>query len=162
PGYPEGAVADGCRHEWVPRRSEAFMLSSISSPGRVTFRKRRESPQSSKRATPGASILLRLALLFVFLLSGIAVGPSKALAADTPPPFVFIVPPASGGTYTSAQTITFVAAASDNVGVTGVEFYDGATLKSTVTVSPYMYAWTFTAADNGLHSWTAKAYDAAG
>src|SRR5262249_24973050 len=47
-------------------------------------------------------------------------------------------------------------------GVTRVEFYDGTTLKSTVTVSPYMYPWTFTAADNGVHSWTAKAYDAAG
>jgi hypothetical protein len=53
------------------------------------------------------------------------------------------------------------ATASDNVGVTKVEFYDGATLKATDTSAPYSYAWSIVAADAGSHTWTAKAYDAA-
>ncbi|MCP4226239.1 MAG: hypothetical protein GY773_23125, partial [Actinomycetia bacterium] len=59
-------------------------------------------------------------------------------------------------------TTAVSADASDNVGVTRVEFYDGTTLKGTDTTSPYSYAWTFSSIDNGSHSWTAKAYDAAG
>src|SRR5215813_14110035 len=54
------------------------------------------------------------------------------------------------------------ATASVNVGVSRVEFYDGATLKGTATAPPYTFAWPVSSASNGLHSWTAKAYDAAG
>ena len=57
--------------------------------------------------------------------------------------------------------MTLTAAASDNVGVAKVEFYDGGILKGTDTASPYTYSWCFTGADNGTHSWTARAYDAA-
>ena len=70
--------------------------------------------------------------------------------------------PPEGPTYTSAQTVTVSASASDNVGVTRVEFYDGTTLKGADTIAPYSYAWTISSADNGSYSWTAKAYDAAG
>ena len=82
--------------------------------------------------------------------------------ADTTPPSVSITSPVSGSTYTTAQTRTINASASDNVGVTTVRFYDGSTLKSTDNTSPYSYNWAFTSANNGAHSWTAKAYDAAG
>jgi chitinase len=47
------------------------------------------------------------------------------------------------------------------VWVTRVEFYDGGILKGNATDSPYRFAWLVTSADNGTHSWTAKAYDAA-
>src|SRR5262249_56334881 len=80
---------------------------------------------------------------------------------DTVAPTVSITSPAAT-TYTAAQTVTITATASDNVGVTRVEFYDGTTLKSTATTAPYTFAWAFTGTDNGAHSWTAKAYDAAG
>ena len=83
-------------------------------------------------------------------------------AEDTTPPTASITSPASGTTYTTAQTVTIAAAASDNVGVAKVEFYDGTALKGTDTTSPYSYAWAFGAANNGSHSWMAKAYDAAG
>ena len=83
-------------------------------------------------------------------------------AADTTPPTVSITSPSSGTTYTAAQTVTIYASASDNVGVTRVDFYDGGTYKGTDTTSSYTYSWTFTSADNGTHSWTARAYDAAG
>src|SRR5215831_5823466 len=82
--------------------------------------------------------------------------------ADTQPPTVAISSPASGSTYTSAQTVTLTATASDNVGVTRVEFWDGTILKGTATAPPYTFAWTISSASNGSHAWTAKAYDAAG
>ena len=82
-------------------------------------------------------------------------------SADAIPPTFSISNPASAKTYTNAQTVTITAAASDNVGVTSVEFYDGGTLKGADTTAPYTYDWSFTDADNGTHTWTARAYDAA-
>jgi hypothetical protein len=83
------------------------------------------------------------------------------VTSDTTAPTVTITSPPSGTTYTTAQSVTITATASDNVGVTKVEFYDGATLKGTDTAAPYTYSWSITTADNGAHNWTAKAYDAA-
>ncbi len=80
---------------------------------------------------------------------------------DTTPPTVSLSPSPAGPTYTSAQTITLTAAASDNIGVTKVEFYDGTVLKATRTISPYLYDWSVTATDNGIHTWTAQAFDLA-
>jgi chitinase len=85
-----------------------------------------------------------------------------AAGGDTAPPTAAISSPGSNASYTSAQTLTIVATASDNVGVQRVEFYDAATLVATDTGSPYQYSWTFGLADNGAHSFTAKAFDAAG
>ena len=75
---------------------------------------------------------------------------------------VSITSPPSGTTYTTAQTVTISASVVDNDTVAKTEFYDGAALKSTDTVTPYTYDWSFTSADNGTHSWTAKAYDSSG
>src|SRR5262249_2865343 len=86
----------------------------------------------------------------------------KSTGDPRPPNNVVITSPTSGTTYTSAQTVTLTATASDDVGVSKVEFYDGGVLKGTATATPYTYAWAFTSSDNGTHSWTAKAYDAAG
>jgi hypothetical protein len=88
---------------------------------------------------------------------------SALVRIDKAAPSASIGSPASGTSYTSAQSVTITAAASDNQGVgvvSKVEFYDGATLKGTATTSPYAYTWPITATDNGSHSWTAKAYDA--
>jgi hypothetical protein len=81
---------------------------------------------------------------------------------DTTRPTVSITNPPSAKTYTNAQIVTISANATDNVGVASVEFYDGSTLKGTDTAAAYTYDWSFTAADNGAHVWTARAYDAAG
>ncbi|MGA2221273.1 MAG: S8 family serine peptidase [Verrucomicrobiia bacterium] len=83
-------------------------------------------------------------------------------AIDTNPPAVSITSPADGAIYTRAQTVTLTASASDDTGVTKVEFYDTGTLKATDTTTPYTYTWRFTSADDGAHDWTARAYDAAG
>ncbi|PKN13299.1 MAG: hypothetical protein CVU69_03080 [Deltaproteobacteria bacterium HGW-Deltaproteobacteria-4] len=85
-----------------------------------------------------------------------------AVSADTTAPTVSLTSPANSATFTTAQTVTITASASDNVGVSKVELYDGTTLKSTDTTAPYSFSWTISSASNGSHSLTAKAYDVAG
>jgi len=85
---------------------------------------------------------------------------TTSATGDTLPPTVSLssAPP---GPFTPPASVAINATASDNVGVTRVEFYDGATLKGTDTSAPYSYSWSLVAADAGSHTWTAKAYDAA-
>jgi|GEM_PF-2417661 len=80
--------------------------------------------------------------------------------SDSQAPSVSLTAPIPGATVTGTQTLS--ATASDNVGVTKVEFYDGATLLATDTATPYTYSWDSKTAANGQHVLTAKAYDAAG
>ncbi len=96
-------------------------------------------------------------------LGGIVTNPNP----DTTPPTVSITSPVSGTTYTSAQTVTITADASDNAGITKVEFYDKSNLDkgignliATVMSAPYTYNWGFASSNNGTHTWTATAYDA--
>jgi len=80
---------------------------------------------------------------------------------DSSPPTVSITSPAAGST----QSGTFMASAtaSDNVGVTKVEFYLDGTLKTTDTTGPSPFSGSIdVSAITGTHSLTAKAYDAAG
>jgi len=81
--------------------------------------------------------------------------------ADVTAPTVSLSAPANGASFTTAQTIAINATAADAVGVSRVEFYDGATLLGTDTTSPYSFGWAITSANNGSHSLTARAYDAA-
>jgi 3-phytase len=85
-----------------------------------------------------------------------------AEAGDTTPPTVAITSPLLGTTVRSADVLPITAAATDDVGVTKVEFYDNGVWKGTEDTSPFAYSWSVTSADNGTHRWTAKAYDAAG
>jgi hypothetical protein len=78
---------------------------------------------------------------------------------DVTAPTVSITAPTNGATVVG--TISINATASDNVGVTKVEFYVDGALKSTDTTSPYSYSWDSSSVANGSHSLTAKAYDAA-
>jgi hypothetical protein len=79
---------------------------------------------------------------------------------DTTSPTVSLTTPASGATVSGTTTVT--AAATDNTGVTKVEFYVDGVLKSTDTTAAYTYAWDTTTATNATHTLQAKAYDAAG
>lgn len=79
---------------------------------------------------------------------------------DTTPPATSITAPAAGATVSGTTTVT--ASASDNVGVTKVEFYLDAALKSSDTAAPYSWSWNTASTPNGSHSLTSKAYDAAG
>ena len=78
---------------------------------------------------------------------------------DITPPTTSITAPLNGATVNGTTSVT--ASASDNVGVTKVEFYLDGVLKSTDTTSPYAWSWDTTTATNGSHSLTSKAYDAA-
>ena len=89
----------------------------------------------------------------------------KALQTTPPdptPPAVSITAPASGATV-SGSAVSISAAASDNVGVVGVQFkLDGANLGPEVITSPYSISWNTAALANGSHTLAAVARDASG
>lgn len=79
---------------------------------------------------------------------------------DITAPSINITAP-SGGTV--AGTVNVTANASDNAGVTGVQFLlDGANLGAEDLSSPYSVSWSTVSAANGNHTLTARARDAAG
>jgi len=89
--------------------------------------------------------------------------------ADTISPSVSITSPANGSTFkygTLGGYITDVTAnATDNKGVTKVEFYKNGALKSTDTSAPYAWTWSYgneAIPATTTFTMTAKAYDAAG
>lgn len=82
--------------------------------------------------------------------------------ADLTAPAVGLTSPSSGTTYSEQQTVSVAASASDDTGVTKVEFYDNDVLAATDDTAPYAHAWAVSSAGNGAHTWTSKAFDAAG
>src|SRR5207302_1988996 len=92
-------------------------------------------------------------------------GPASATtlaAPDTTPPTVSITAPINGATIKG--TVTVSANASDNVGVVGVQFFgdDGKALAPEVTTAPYSISVDTTTTNDGPHTLTAIARDAAG
>ncbi len=79
---------------------------------------------------------------------------------DTTAPTVSITAPANSASVNGTVSVT--AMASDNIGVSKVEFYLNSSLLTTSNVAPYSYSWDSTTASNGTHALSAKAYDAAG
>ena len=80
---------------------------------------------------------------------------------DTSAPAIALTTPANGATVSG--TIAVSATASDNVGVTSVQFkLDGANLGALDTTAPYSVNWNTATAAGGSHSLTATARDAAG
>ena len=78
---------------------------------------------------------------------------------DSTAPTVSVTAPANGAVVSGTTTIT--ATASDNVGVSKVEFYEDGVLLAATNVAPYSYNWNTASVANGSHNLTAKAYDAA-
>lgn len=84
--------------------------------------------------------------------------------SDTEPPVVSVAPTSVSVIASGSDVLTVTA--SDNVGVTKVEFYESAspspTLLSTVLApAAFQYTLNFTNANNGVHRYFVKAYDAA-
>src|SRR5262249_23422038 len=78
-------------------------------------------------------------------------GASFTVFNDTQPPTVAVTGPTSNSTVSGA--VTFSATASDNVGVTGLQFYlDGAAWGSVLTAAPYSASWDSTTVANGTHT----------
>ncbi len=83
----------------------------------------------------------------------------KKVAPDTIKPVVALSSPVNGATVSGNVTVT--ANASDNVGVTRVDFLVNGSLLGSTTSSPYKIQWN-TAGLSGSNALQAKAYDAAG
>ena len=81
-------------------------------------------------------------------------------ASDSTPPSVSISAPSAGQSVQGTVTVT--ASATDNVGVTRVQFFaDGQNLGNPVSTAPYQTSWNTTGL-TGTHMLSAVAYDAAG
>lgn len=80
--------------------------------------------------------------------------------ADTTAPSVQLTDPQSGSTVSGSVIVA--ATASDNIGVTRVEFYVNGALLDTDTTAPYSVNWDTLPLSNGDHTLGVKAYDAAG
>ncbi len=81
-------------------------------------------------------------------------------APDTQVPAVSITAPAAGNV---SGTINVTANASDNSGVSGVQFkLNGVNLGAEDISSPYSYSWNTSTTANGSYTLTAVARDAAG
>jgi hypothetical protein len=85
---------------------------------------------------------------------------AAGVCVDSTPPTVSLTAPAAGATLSG--TVTLTATASDNVGVTRVDFYVGSSLLGSDTTSPYQFAWNTTSRANGAATLQSRAYDAAG
>jgi exonuclease III len=91
--------------------------------------------------------------------------PSGTPPADEPPPVdepptVSITSPAAGATVSGVVAVS--AAASDDRGVTRVEFVADGALVGTDTAAPFEASWDTRVLTNGSHSLQARAYDTAG
>ncbi|WNG38700.1 S8 family serine peptidase [Archangium violaceum] len=103
---------------------------------------------SGKVTSPGSGSPNKL--LYTMFITG---------GGDTTAPSTSIILPTVGSTVSGTTTVS--AEASDNVGVSKVEFYLGANIIDVDTTAPYSVSWNTTGLPNGNHSLTAKAYDAA-
>ena len=85
-----------------------------------------------------------------------------ASSVDNIPPTVSITSPANGATVARKATVTIAATASDNVGVTRVDFLVNGAVQCTDTTAPYSCNWRVPAAPNKAYQLQARAFDQAG
>ena len=82
-------------------------------------------------------------------------------STDTTPPTVALTNPVDGATVSRSSVVAMAATASDNVGVTRVEFLvDGSTI-CTDTAALYSCSWSVPRKGNPTYTIEARAYDAA-
>ena len=85
---------------------------------------------------------------------------TRMWTVDTVPPSVSITSPTAGTRYTTAQNIQITATASTDTA--RVDYFDNGSLAGAEDALPFAFSWTVSSADNGAHSWTARATDEAG
>jgi glucose/arabinose dehydrogenase len=83
-------------------------------------------------------------------------------AGDNIPPTVSITNPANGAIVARKANVTITATASDNVGVTRVDFLVNGALQCTDTSAPYSCNWRVPGAANKTYQLQARAFDQAG
>jgi glucose/arabinose dehydrogenase len=85
-----------------------------------------------------------------------------AAAGDNIPPTVSITNPANGAIVARKANVTITATASDNVGVTRVDFLVNGALQCSDTTAPYSCTWRVPGAMNKTYQLQARAFDQAG
>ncbi|MBX4197188.1 hypothetical protein KW801_01370 [Candidatus Saccharibacteria bacterium] len=94
------------------------------------------------------------------ILGSLAATAGGSYTTDTAPPTVSVTAPANNAVISAPGTTTITTTASDAASsVTKVELYIDGALKTTLTTSPYTYAWSTTGVSLGSHTVQAKAYD---
>jgi chitinase len=81
---------------------------------------------------------------------------------DTTRPVVAFTNVSEGSHVTAGTSFTLSASASDEVGVTKVEFYINGSRKCTDKVAPYTCNWSVSATAGVAYTLEVRAYDAAG
>lgn len=105
---------------------------------------------------PGNAVVGSNSQAYALVMSGIA----GAVVPDVAAPVTAVTSPLAGSTVTG--TISVTADATDDRGVTRVEFYLDGALQSTDTSAPYSWSWNSVTSANGPHDLQSRAYDAAG
>ena len=113
------------------------------------------APANANIAPPGPY------MLFVVNADGVpSVAKILTVAPADAPPAVSLTQPAAGAAFYAPATVNLAASASDDVSVSKVEFFNGATKLGEDTSAPYAYAWT--GVPQGTYSVTARATDSSG
>jgi chitodextrinase len=102
----------------------------------------------------------RVILLDDFTCVPSGFGDNCNIPPDTTPPTTAVTAPADGSTVSG--TVGVSATASDDTGVTKVDFLVDGSVASSSTAAPYGFSWDSTTVANGNHTLSSKAYDAAG
>jgi subtilisin family serine protease len=89
-----------------------------------------------------------------------ALSAASNIIVDIIPPVVSISSPAAGTTVSG--TIAVQGTATDNVGVTSIQFYVDGQLVTSASTSPFSFSWNTTSAANASHMLMVNASDAAG
>jgi hypothetical protein len=148
PGSVSVTAGSGCT--WTASSSLSWITTTSSGTGSGTA----SYSVAANTATSSRSGTLTIASQ-TFTIS------QSAPTLDNPPTGVSLTSPSDGATISGTET--FTGTASDDHGVSRVEFWcDGSVLLGTATTAPYTITWNTAAAADGSHTFTCKAYDAAG
>jgi hypothetical protein len=113
------------------------------------------APANANIAPPGPY------MLFVVDSAGVpSVAKMVTVLPVDAPPTVSLTQPASGASFFAPATVNLAASASDDVSVSKVEFFNGATKLGEDATAPYTHAWANVA--QGTYSVTARATDGTG
>ena len=133
------------------RDSSILLGTSLSSPFNVSW--------DTSAVTSGPHTLYAVA---TDLSGHTAISPAISATLDKTPPAVSVTSPVSNAVVTGSA-VPFSASASDNTGVSRVDFYlDNNVLLSTDFTSPYSLSWDTTSTTTGSHTLSAVATDRVG
>ena len=137
--------------------------STVSGPGTVTFADAGATQTTASFSAAGVYVLRLSADDGALSASDeLTVTVQSAPVADTTRPTVRITAPQPGQGVTVQTLVAIAAEATDNVGVTKVEFLVNGSRKCSDTAAPYTCAWTVPQKHGVTYRLKAKAWDAAG